>query len=185
MPIPKARQGSLDESPSWEEIRRALSLHKIELGETQTAGSRRLTYEEFERIFYQLFLKIDPISTRRTFRLIYPAKNRDDQTRFVELAVAHINQKRILPTTLKATHLRVFGGENFRKTLSGLVKQAHDSEIDHIKKLLSSYPNNVDLVRHEMGITNGQQVDLIGHIDQIIKSVDEDLELAKGIFENR
>lgn len=121
----KLQNSLCDESTTWDDIRNELSVLKIDLKPMQGHGSQRLGYEDFERIFYELFSLIDGPGTRRKFRLIYPASGRDRRDQFIDSSITFINQRRLTQQPISKSHLRAFGGETFRKLLSTLIRQVN------------------------------------------------------------
>lgn len=176
---------SFDETSSWDEIRRALSVFKIDLEPMQGAGSQRLAYEDFERIFYHMFLLIDGPGTRRKFRLIYPASDREKRDQFIESSITFINQRRLNPQPISRSHLRAFGGETFRKLLSTIIRQVKDVEVKQIKKYLTSFQNESQLMSQEISGLSSPDMHLVDKVERKLKVIDENIEYTKRYFERR
>lgn len=99
-------------------------------------NSQRLDYAVCETIFYQLILMIDPAECRRKFWGIYPSRDADERTRFIENTAQFINGKQLVPYKVTASQLRMCGGEPFRRLLTSLINKAADVEIKaNIKRL--------------------------------------------------
>lgn len=134
--------------PTWSEIHNALlsipqlSLKGSNIGEMTT--TQRLSSQDFEMIFYNIFLKLDPSTCRRNFRNLYPSRDKQDQARFFEIAVNFINDKHILSQRIAKNQLMMLGGEPFRRILASLIKAAIKLEIEAIKRKLSSHVEIVD-----------------------------------------
>lgn len=112
--------------PSWGRIRESLKdlfaskkLTVLDLDDVQV--NQRLSYQEFELIFYQFFLIIDHKETRRRFRTAYPGRNQDERNNFIDLAVKYVNDKQLLPKKLTAQRLKTFGGEPFRSIVNAMI----------------------------------------------------------------
>lgn len=121
-----------EETPSMDRIVRALKvvLFEFELDQGKVGTTQRLQYEEFELISYHLFLMIDPHETKRRFRSVCAARNPEERSKFIELAVRFINDKQLMPQRVTTGQLRILGGEPFRRLLDSLIKVACSSELD-------------------------------------------------------
>jgi hypothetical protein len=125
-------QAVADETPSWDGIAYALRLllcdFSIDLSRVGT--TQRLQYEDFEIIFYHLFVLIDPNETKRRFRLICAARNQEEKTKFIESSARFINDKQLHPQRVSTNQLRMFGGEPFRRLMRSLIKAASERELE-------------------------------------------------------
>lgn len=122
----------VDETPTWDGIAYALKslLCDFDVDLSKIGTTQRLQYEDFETIFYHLFVLIDPSETKRRFRLICAARNQEEKTKFIESSVRFINDKQLHPQRVSSSQLRMFGGEPFRRLTRSLIKAASERELE-------------------------------------------------------
>lgn len=109
-----------DEAPGWETIGERLKMLNI----IDYKLASRLKHEEAEHIFFNLFLKIDPVDCRKKFRSIYPTRSNEDRIRFMDTAANFINDRHLSHYKIVASHLKVLGGEPFRRIMSAVIDEA-------------------------------------------------------------
>lgn len=128
-----------DSTPNWDIIGHCLKsiLSKYDLDLSDVGVAQRLEYVDFEKIFYHLFLIIDPVDCRRRFWSIYPARNQEEKSKFFENTTQFINTKQLSSYRISASQLRMCGGEPFRRLLSHLIKKAAELESNSIAKKLA------------------------------------------------
>lgn len=129
-----------EETPKWTILRVALKsvLAKFELDLNHVGTTQRIDYTDFEKIFYHLLIIIDPNDCRRKLWSLYPARDLDGRSRFIELTTQLINDRQIGATKISSGQLRVCGGEPFRRLLCSLIKKAAQVEIQSIERKLSN-----------------------------------------------
>lgn len=166
-------------TPTWEEINAAvrslLSVRFNQLDLSHIGSNQRLKYEEFESLFYHLFLLIDSQETRRKFKCAPSGapRSQEDRAKFIELAVRFINDKRLNSQRVATTQLRMCGGEPFRRLIGSLVKIASEREIDSLKKRL---PIEALIEIEESGDSSNLRNDLevlLNKIDEIKLNISE------------
>lgn len=171
-----------DVVPGWENIGdrlKALNIIGHKLGS-------RLKYEEGELILYNLFLKIDPVDCRKKFRSIYPARSGEDRTRFMETAANFITDRHLCNYKIVASHLRVLGGEPFRRILSAVIDEANKKR----KYFENIVPRvNLDPLFDEQTAKKAQTV-TSAEIEEILTEtlgeVDKNIiELTRQLFNNK
>lgn len=129
-----------EETPCWHRISyaaKALLTGKFDLDLSQIGATQRLRYEDFEPVFYHLFLLIDPTETKRKFRGLHPARNQEERTRFIDTAVRFINDKQLHTQRVASSQLRMFGGAPFRSLLTSLIKTASERELESLRGRVS------------------------------------------------
>lgn len=117
-------------TPDWDIIKDALNslFANHDISVDSLGQSRRLQYDDFEKVFYHLFTIIDPAECRRKFWSKYPARNRDEQTEFINNVAVIINSSQLIPNRISASQLRTFGGEPFRRIIVALILKATEIE---------------------------------------------------------
>lgn len=109
---------------------------------------QRLTYEDFEKIFHHLFFMIDPAEAKRLFRgVIFPARNKEEQDRFIDTCVRYLNNKRLSSNRVSSSSLRMYGGEPFRRLVGTLIEAANNRKREQAKELeeLEKYFPKIEL----------------------------------------
>lgn len=155
----------VDETPSWDAIAYALRsvLCEVDIDLSRIGSTQRLEYEDVERIYYHLFLLINPRETRRKFRLVCAARNQEERNKFIESAVGFINDQQLHPQRVSSAQLRMFGGEPFRRLTASLIKAACEREME----------------RHELSIEEQVELEqcnndlgrLLDHLSEKMKSI--------------
>lgn len=127
------------DAPTWEFIGLSLKLvlSRYDLDLSNLGSAQRIDHKDFEQIFYHLFMTIDPADTKRKFWSIYPSRNPEERTRFIETSLQMINGKQMSPYRASLAQLKMLGGGPFRRLLGSLIEKAAESEIQHV---LKKYP---------------------------------------------
>lgn len=120
----------MDDVPDWELLSNAIKFlfAKYDFEFVDFGQVQRLDYETMEKIFYHLIMIIDPNECRRSLRLMFPARNQDERTKFINTMVIFIN-KRLHPDKISSSRLRMCGGAPFRRLLGTLITKAASAEI--------------------------------------------------------
>lgn len=123
---------------SWEYIGCALRslLYRYDIDLSSVGQVQRLEYQDFEKIFYHLAAIIDPAECRKKFWSLYPARDTEERSKFINETVQFINSKLLSSTRVSASQLRMCGGEPFRRLLKDLIIKAAEAEITTITKKL-------------------------------------------------
>lgn len=120
--------------PDWDTLRAALQsvLVNQKLDLTAIGTTRRLDFDTFEKVFYHLFVLLDPQETRRKFWDSFPSRDVRERKNFVERAAQLINEKRWSPNRVTTSMLTMCGGAPFRRLLATLIRRTADKEIEQI-----------------------------------------------------
>lgn len=130
---------------------------------------QRLIYEDMEFLLYHLFLIIDPKTSVKMFHSIYPARNQDDRSKFINQMVILIN-KHFPNEKVAASRLRSCGGPPFRALLASLMKKAASIESSLISRRL----------KRTIEITPSRHL-LDVNMSSLAKTLD-DLETANSLY---
>lgn len=172
---------NIEETPSWDNIHCALRLlfsRFEQLDLTSIGTTQRLQYEDFEMVFYHLFLIMDQTDTKRKFRDIFPARNQEERTKFIQLSVRCINDKQLSSQRVAASQLRMCGGEPFRRLMANLIKAATEKEIHSIRRIA---PDCMGLHSSQDIQTKGENLDF--YIDKICQKQQKVKELSNNLKE--
>lgn len=146
-------------SLNWETIGHALRslFYKYDVDLSGVGKTQRLEYQDFEKIFYHLIAIFDPAECRRKFWTLYPSRNNEEKSKFINETVQFINSKQLSSTRVSASQLRMCGGEPFRRLLTDLIVKAAEFEIATIiKKTPECLVNHTNMDCDEFLNTYGQ-----------------------------
>ena len=145
-----------EETPCWHRISfaaKSLLTSKFDLDLSQIGTTQRLRYEDFEPVFYHLFLLIDPTETKRKFRALHPARNQEERTKFIDTAVRFINDKQLHTQRVASSQLRMFGGAPFRSLVTSLIRTASERELESLRgRVTIDSQFEVDQCGNDLGI---------------------------------
>lgn len=120
--------------------------------------THRLEYTDMEYILYHLFMIIDARTSRKSLSSIYPARNQDDKTRFINNMVMMIN-KQLPREKISASRLRMCGGQPFRVLISSLIKEAcHVDMLTRMKRTGLPQPSDIDLHISETRLVREKEI---------------------------
>lgn len=171
------------DSPTWDVIGHSLKLvlSKYDLDLSNIGRTQRIDYKDFEQIFYHLFIIIDPADTKRKFWSIYPSRNPEERTRFIETSLLMINDKQLSPYRASLAQLKMLGGDPFRRLLGALIEKAAECETQHI---LKKYPGD-DLEFDDNFDSNIKRLDrLQKHIEDRLPHMRDSLSRYGPLLEN-
>lgn len=153
-------------TPNWDVIGDALKslFSKYDVDLSSVGQSQRLEYSDFETIFYHLFAIIDAAECRRKLWSIYPARNPEERSKFINNAALIINSNQMVPNRISASQLRMFGGEPFRRLLTALIMKAAEVETAAISKRLAAEDENYQM-------PEGSLEEYCSEIEQTIKLI--------------
>lgn len=145
-----------EETPCWHRISyaaKSLLSSKFDLDLSQIGTTQRLRYEDFELVFYHLFILIDPTETKRKFRGLHPARNQEEKTKFIDTAVRFINDKQLHTQRVASSQLRMFGGAPFRSLVTSLIRTASERELDSLRgRVTIESQLEVDQCGNDLGV---------------------------------
>lgn len=175
---------------SWENIGSALRTLLYKSNDLNASLScvgqvQRLEYQVFEKIFYHLAAIIDPAECRKKFWSLYPARDTEERSKFIIEAVHFINSKSLSSTRVTASHLRMCGGEPFRRLLKDLIIKAAEAEIATVTRKTPECLVNSDLDCKQVGEIIAERLKLLKQSEEKLNSIHEQLDEMEIEIDNK